>query len=250
MNQVYTMEVTLEDFHVDRFNRLKSSMLLYFAQEAAGHHCKALGLDWDTLAQKRLFWALIRTHVAVNRLPVFGERIRLETWPMPTTRSAYPRAMAAYDENGELLFTSTSLWVLMDLDKRTMVLPGKSGVTVNGITRGFETASPGSLALKELPEETRRNVTYSELDRNGHMNNTYYMQWADDLLSSDFHKTHPVREITLCYLSEAREGQQILLRHGQTEPNIFRVDALRTRTDVGNTQERVFSAEITFNSVL
>ena len=246
MNQVFTMEITLEDVHVNRFNRLKSSMLLYFAQEAAGHHCKILGVDWDTLAQRRLFWALIRTHVEVKKLPVLGQTIRIETWPMPTTRSAYPRAMAAYDEAGELLFTSTSLWVLMDLDKRTMILPGRSGVTVEGILRGCETAAPGSLALKETEQASCRTVVYSELDRNGHMNNTRYLDWVDDLLASDFHENHPVKEITLCYLSEAREGQTITLRHGHTEPDIFRVDALRTRTDVGDAQERVFSAEITF----
>lgn len=246
MNQIYTMDITLEDIHVNRFNRLKNSMLLYFAQEAAGYHCKILGVDWDTLAERRLFWALIRTHVEVNKLPVLGQTIRIETWPMPTTRSAYPRAMAAYDEEGQLLFTSTSLWVLMDLDKRTMVLPGKSGVTVEGILRGCEAAAPGSLALKELSQETQRTVVYSELDRNGHMNNTRYLDWVDDLIPSDFHQEHPVKNITLCYLSEAREAQNISLHHGYTESGLFRVDALRTRTDVPAVQERVFSAEIAF----
>ena len=145
MNPVYSQRFTLTDMDVDCHGRLKLSTLLYYAQESAGQHCLQLGADYDTLMKQRLFWAVTRHRVQITRLPVRGETITVETWPMPTTRVAYPRSMAAYDSEGRELFRIISLWILMDIDSRTMVLPGKSGVTVEGALRGCELASPTSL---------------------------------------------------------------------------------------------------------
>ena len=205
------------------------------------------GTDYDTLAEKNLFWAVTRHKVRITRLPRRGETITVETWPMPTTRVAYPRAMAAYDAQGQLLFQSVSLWVLMDMTARSMVLPGKSGITVDGILRGTELEVPHSLMPKAAANCSHRTVTYSCLDRNGHMNNTRYLDWVDDLLSSDFHAAHTPGEFTVCYLNEAREGQDIRLDWALSEDNILQVDAHREKPECPQKQERVFSAQVHYN---
>ena len=133
---------------MDRYGRLKSSTILYFAQEVAGQHCMELALDYETLARQRLFWAVTRHRVQVSRMPMVGETLHIETWPMPTTRVAYPRSMVAYDSQGRECFRSISLWVLMNLDTRNMILPGKSGISVVGTLRGNELASPTVLMAK------------------------------------------------------------------------------------------------------
>ena len=122
---------------------------------------------------------------------------------MPTTRVAYPRSTVGYDQDGNELFRAISLWVLMDTDTRNMILPGKSGIVLAGTLRGVELPSPRSLMMKPLASRCTRTVSYSMLDKNGHMNNTRYMDWIFDLLPSDFHRDHPAREITICYLTEA-----------------------------------------------
>ena len=246
MTQPYRQTFQIEDIHLDCFGRVKPSVLLYFAQEVAGKHAALLGTDWDTLQAKKLFWAIIRHHIQVNRLPVAGELITLETWPMPTTRVAYPRATVAYDAEGNVLFRTVALWVLMDTENRAMVLPGKSGVTVEGILCGNELALPGSLAPANPARKMQRTVGYAELDRNLHMNNTRYLDWVDDLLSSDFHKAHPVQEIAVCYLSEAREGQTLTMGWELTRENLLVVDAYREKADLSGAQERVFSAKIQY----
>ena len=242
MEPIYRQTVQIEDIHLDCFGRVKPSVLLYFAQEVAGKHAALLGTDWDTLNKKDLFWAIIRHHVQVERLPSAGETILIETWPMPTTRVAYPRATVAYDAKGNVLFRTMAVWVLMNTKTRAMVLPGKSGVAVSGTLRGTELAIPGSIAPAALKNRRSRAVGYTELDRNGHMNNTRYLDWVDDLLPAAFHKEKPVREFTVCYLSEAREAQVLELSWEQTEDGIFRVEACRT----ADRQERVFAAQLQF----
>lgn len=243
MEPIYRQTVKIEDIHLDCFGRVKPSVLLYFTQEMAGQHAKLLGTDWDTLQKKDLFWAIIRHHIKIERLPEAGETITLETWPMPTTRVAYPRATVAYDAQGNVLFRTMALWVLMNTKTRAMVLPGKSGVAVSGTLQGTELSSPVSLAPAVLKNAQLRTVGYSELDRNGHMNNTRYLDWIDDLLPAAFHKEHPVREFTVCYLSEALEKQTLNLAYEQTEEGLFRVEASRKMADA---QERVFAAQLQF----
>ncbi len=245
MEPIFHHQYTVEDNEVDCFGRLQPSMILFYAQDVAGRHCTLLGTDYDTMAAKGLFWAVIRHRVQVERLPLRGETITVETWPMPTTRVAYPRATVAYDAQKRELFRIISLWVIMDLESRAMILPGRSGVEVAGLVRGGELAAPGSITPRDLEQLQERSVGYSDLDRNGHMNNCRYVQWAADLLPSDFHRAHPLRELTLCYLSEAREGECLRLHWQQGEDDIFRVEAVRTdAASVGHS--RVFAAQMQF----
>ena len=244
MKPIYVQNFEITDIAVDCFGRLKPSMILFFAQEIAGRHCVELAVDYDTLEQKRLFWAVTRHKVQITRMPVRGETIRIETWPMPTTRVAYPRSMVAYDEKGNELFRSISIWVLMDLDKRSMILPGKSGISVEGTLRGNELSVPGGLAAKPLANHRERNVCFTDLDRNGHMNNTRYLDWIDDLLPSLFHKERSVKEFTVCYFSEAREGQHLTMNWDFPEDGSLLVDAHRKEED---RQERIFAAKILYD---
>ena len=246
MEPIFRQRHKISDMHLDCFGRVKPSVLLYFAQDAAGHHCNELALDWDTLAKKHLFWAVTRHRVQISRLPRAGETITVETWPMPTTRVAFPRSTIGYDSSGQEVFRSISLWVLMDTQTRAMVLPGKSGVDVPGTLRGTELAAPGSIFPKVLQNQVCRRVGYTELDRNWHMNNTRYMDWIDDLLPSAFHEAHPVKEFTICYLSEAKETQQIELTWELTDGPCLQVNGHRQSTSVPEKQERVFSAQIHF----
>ena len=242
----YSQTFTLTDLDVDCFCKLKLSSLLFYAQEVAGKHSALLGADYDTLAQKKLFWAVTRHKVQITRLPSLGETIIVETWPMPTTRVAFPRAMAAYDSQGNELFRSISIWVLMDLENRSMVLPGNSGVNVGGLLTGNELSVPHSILPKALCNSTQRTVTYSCLDRNGHMNNTRYLDWVADLLPSSFHREHTPRELLICYASEALEAQVLNLDWELMEDGILQVDAHRESTDVSDKKHRVFSAQVLF----
>ena len=239
--EVFKKTYTVETIHLDRFGRVKPSVMLYFAQEAATGHCDLLALDWNTLAEKRLFWAVIRHRLQVSRPAVAGDVLTVETWPMPTTRSAFPRATVAYDQNGNEVFRSISLWILMDVDTRAMVLPGKSGIDLEGLIRGNELTAPSSILPKAEAYQFDRTVGYTDLDRNGHVNNTRYLDWVDDLLSSDFHKEHTLKELSICYLTEAKEGQPIQLIWQVFDGPLLQVDAHTARTDVPGKTDRVFS---------
>ena len=244
MKPIYQQEFHINDAAVDCFGRLKPSMLLFYVQEVAGIHASTLGAGYDALIAKNLFWAILRTKVQITRLPRSGETIRLETWPMPTSRVAYPRSVVAYDTEGQELFRAISLWCLMDTQTRSMVLPNKSGVIVDGTLRGNELSLPGSLAVKTLENTVNRTVVFSDLDRNGHMNNTRYMEWCNDLLPSAFHGAHTPEEFTICYHAEAMEGQTLDIQYQMGDNGLFQVDAWRENESAPNSRHRVFTAQV------
>ena len=243
MELIYRQSFDISDAHLDCFGRVKPSAVLYFAQEVSANHAALLGASWEDLSEKELFWAILRHRVQIERLPMAGERITLETWPMPTTRVAYPRAVVAYDEKGDLLFRTVAIWVLMHKRTRAMVLPTKSDVVVPGIVRGTELALPSSLPPATASNQTLRTVSSAELDRNGHMNNTRYFDWVYDLLPSTFHQHHTLHEMTVCYLSEAMQNQTISLHWELSEAHCLKVEAHRGQQDKA---ERVFATTLQF----
>jgi acyl-ACP thioesterase len=127
-----------------------------------------------------------------------------------------------------------------------MILPGKSGINVDGSITGSELAVPHSIIPKAMANAQQRTVTYSCLDRNGHMNNTRYLDWVEDLLPSQFHATRKPQEFVICYHAEAMEGQKISLTWELSEEGCLQVDAHREKTDVSGKKERVFSAQVLF----
>lgn len=248
MELIYRRKFFVDAAGVDCFGGLKPSRMLLMAQQIAGEHSSTMGLTYEALAKQGLFWAVVRNRLQITRIPQDGQTVYMETWPMPTTRTAYPRSTVAYDEDGNELFRTLSLWVLMSFDSRGMVLPAKSGVEVEGTLRGNELATPRSVALKPMGNRMERSVRFTDLDKNGHMNNARYLEWIDDILPSAFHKDHPLADVTLCYLNEAREGQDLHVTWDTDPEGALLVDIHRPQ---GDDYERVFAARMTFgNGVL
>ena len=228
MDLVYHANFDIHNNDTDRFGRLKASSILSMMQDAATMQCQRLDLSREALAPRGLFWAVTRQHIQITGNPRVGSTITVETWPGITSRVAYPRSTIGYDENGNELFRAISLWVLMDIDSRSLVLPGKSGLDFTGISRGGELPVPGSLAPVKLSGCRQRQVVFSELDCNGHMNNARYLDWMADLLPSAFHQDHPLAEFTISYLNEAREGQTIDLNYELSPEGQLRLEATQS----------------------
>lgn len=245
--ETFKLEFTVQKIHMDCFNRTKPSAMLHFVMRTISGHCGPLGVGWEYIWPMNLTWVVGRSRLVVHRAPVLDEKIVVETWPMPATRSAFPRYAEARTESGELLFQCISLWALINKTERTLVLPSQTELKVPGIVRGGELPVPNAFATSdEVDGESQHLVCFSDLDTNGHANNTKYLEWVNDLLPSQFHKEHAFKDITLCYLSEALEGQTVRLLHRFHEDGSFQVDGLRVQTNDCAQKPRVFSALIKF----
>jgi acyl-ACP thioesterase len=75
------------------------------------------------------------------------------------------------------------------------------------------------------------------------MNNCRYLDWAADLIPSDFHRDHIPREFTLCYLSEAREGDLLELGYRLDDSGLLQLEIQRPEAAGSH---RIFAAQLHF----
>lgn len=83
MEPIYQKEFEIDDSRVDCFGAMKPSQILYVAQEMGGEHSALMSLDYDTLAKRRLFWAVTRHRVQITRMPRRGRPSGWRPGPCP-----------------------------------------------------------------------------------------------------------------------------------------------------------------------
>ena len=211
--EIYTQRCTLRSRDVNCFSRLRPSQLFELMQEAATEHSEKLGAGIAVIRSKNLMWVLARQYAEIERMPVYGEEITLETWPGATVHSLYPRYYRFLDQNGAPIVQSAAIWLLADMSERSLVPSARSGVVFPFEKRGIELPLPspprGFFTDKSLPF----TVPFSYTDMNGHMNNARYFDLADDLSPAAAAGSDPKR-ILVEFSSELLPGKEYALQYG------------------------------------
>ncbi len=236
---VYSRKYTIEEKACREKGRLALSGLLQAAQEISQEHCEKLGFSREIMEQKGLFWVVLRHKISIVHLPKAGQTVTLETWPMPTTRVAYPRVVQALDAEGNVLFQVLSIWATVDAVKRTIVLPEKGKIAIAGLIRGNEPEMPGKWMPRNHENTHIWQVKAEETDQNGHVNNSKYLDQVEKLTGLLVPK-----EVTVCYLSEVLPEEKITLCWGLSAEGVFTLDGYRIGTDVHSSRERVFAVRV------
>jgi medium-chain acyl-[acyl-carrier-protein] hydrolase len=193
-----------------------------YLQEAARAHAENLGLGMDLLRTKKQFWVLTRMHFEIDTYPKPGDKMLVETWPKGNERLFALRDFRFYLK-GQEIGRATSTWALLQLPARRPA--GLHEMSEVMHARAHIHAIPSVPSKLESPQgetiTTTHRVTYSELDQNGHVNNTRYINWMLDSLPYAFHQKHMVRNFQLNYLSEVFPEQTLTINRQQTATNTF-----------------------------
>ncbi|MBQ3160305.1 MAG: hypothetical protein IJC00_07540 [Clostridia bacterium] len=209
---VYEKSYRLLSSDVDAGQRLRLSRLFTFLQEASIAHTTLLGMGREKTLDRGLLWIVTLQQVKVDRLPVYDEDVKLLSWPGATMHLYFPRYYRMEDKDGRTLLTGSAHWALLDRENRKMVFPEEHGVRIDGET------GEGPLPLLAAPKPAREGeketfaVPYSYVDLNGHMNNTRYLDLAEDRMPADL-RQRAVREIRAEYSGEAKLGESMDLTY-------------------------------------
>ena len=112
------------------------------------------------------------------------------------------------DENGDEIASVYSLWTLIDLEKRRITKPDKAGIIMPEIKSYDYTIEEYHEIIKELPLDyvMERQVLYSDVDVNQHMNNSRYIEWAFDAVGIRIFEQHYFKEVSILYKQEMAPG--------------------------------------------
>ncbi len=211
MLKTYQENFTVRSYQTDLNARMKPSALLSVMQEAAGQHSEKLGVGRNALLSKNAAWVLTRVEVDMDRYPAFEETFSVETFPMPTRRCFFPRYFVFKNAAGGEIGRAATLWVLLDLTTRRMIMPD--------LVKGYLPDNSDLIAPLGLPapvtevsgtlDTVIRVPCYSDIDFNGHVNNTRYLDWCCDALGISAMRNACISHFAVNYDTEVLPEQQI-----------------------------------------
>ncbi len=202
-------EISISD--CDARGRIRPSSLLVLMQEIGETHAATLGLSRTRLVQNGMCWVLYRQRTVMARLPHFHEKIRATTWPAPVEGPLFPRCFLFEAEDGRPLGSAVAAWVLMDIQTRRPLRPSALVGDLPPSLRPSPLPIPAMLRVTGGESLGSRKVCYSDVDVNGHMNNTRYIDWVCDALNYGALEEKGLAEWQVNYLAEARPGEKIAL---------------------------------------
>lgn len=181
------------------------------------------GLTGEELLAKGLGWVISWTNIELMRLPEKGENVILRIWSGKNKVNLYSRIYAMYTEVGEALMATSSLFLLMDQTTRTVAVQPEEMKIMNSVTIAGEPNLPK--LQQKFPGEYRnqniRTVSADEIDYNGHLNNSRYLDWAEDLLDEAFYASHTPKTVWVKYAKELREGESATLQYTWEEDVMY-----------------------------
>jgi acyl-ACP thioesterase len=209
-------------YAVDAFGLLSAPALSGWLQEAAGRHADRLGVGVEALQARGLTWVLARQAVVVDRPVAMGERAEVVTWPSGADRLSALRDFEVRVE-GEARARAVTQWIVVDLATRKPVRP--ASVLPPDLVEQRDHVLPlpsGRPALPDAAEVERRFTTrYRDIDRNLHVTNASYVEWACEAIPEPIWSSRRLRAFEAFFIAECRHGSRILSRSAAVGEGVF-----------------------------
>lgn len=236
----YSMKIPFDMSDVNGF--IKIPQLILLSLQVSGMQSIELGMsDMYILENYNLVWIITDYNMKIDRLPVFDEKITIETYAMSHNRLFCYRAFNIKDEEGNTIIEMVATFVLMDRDTRK-VHPVMSELT-DAFDSEFSKTMLRGPRFKELEGgvEQEYRVRFYDLDMNGHVNNSKYLDWVFEVMGADFLTQHVPKKVHLKYVKEVLAGGVITSQYEQ--------EGLKTQHQISSDGHINAQAEIEWEEV-
>ena len=193
------------------------STILSYMQETSNNHLILAGMSLDRLRDERgLAFLLSRIAVRMYAPLYAGDEIDVETWVCESRGLSFNRCFRILRDES-VIAEAFSVWGLLDLNSRRLLPSVEFPYAIE----------PEEALSKELQMRVRlpaidkmqlvgeRRIVYSDIDYNGHMNNTHYPNMLCDFTPDICNRR--VVGMTLSFLHEAAYGHTLRVYRGEQE---------------------------------
>jgi len=204
---------------------VRPSKIVEYMQETANAQCEASGLPLDRLRdEKGLAFILGAMSISIYKPIHAYEDVEVRTWCKETKSYIFQRFFEIV-RSGEVVAEASSTWVLIDLEKKSMVRASSydffDGKFYYDEPIGTDRVPPRVRIGKdtELREVGKRRIVYSDIDYNMHMNNTRYPDMLCDFIDelSSVEAPHRIKSLSLSYLKESHLGATLTVLRGDAD---------------------------------
>ncbi len=174
------------DFDVNKTVKLRR--IMEFMQDLATTHADKLGFGWNSMNDNGLFWVMSKVKIVFHKQSDRNvRRFKLYTWPVKPDRLYVERRFEAVDDQGENLFSATTVWMIVERDTRKIA---SREAVARFYNADFDDAPCGAdVSFARIRRDCdyllkyERTIRRSDLDLNRHVNNTNYVDYASDALA-------------------------------------------------------------------
>lgn len=218
--EIHTVRIN----EVDQYQRMTLSAMLQLMQETAWNNAEYLDASVYQLQEHGISWVMARLKLTIFSYPLHRQQVQVETWPAGSQRSFVYRDYRLYDMNERLLAQATSTWLVFDIQARRMTRIADFLVE-KVVAPPDKTPLERASGRLDLPDRSAPGmiipVYWHDLDPNGHVNNSRYLQWTLEALPEQLNGDRSVREIDLQIRTECGQGEQILSIAQPQEEGVF-----------------------------
>lgn len=208
---MYNEKHIITSLDVDTNLELKISSIFRLFQMVSSNHSDLLGAGVKDTVEKGICWVVNKIQVNVSRLPKASEEVIISTHAGPTKLFIFTRYYQIYDLNHNLLVSASSTWVLLDINTRKLITHPPLFEKLIPETSEDDISLPTKFPDVELSKIEDRVVRYNDIDLNGHLNNTKYIDYITDLKDESFYKKHSLKSILVSYDKEIKEKEVVTL---------------------------------------
>ncbi len=210
-----TLSVPVYDVGPD--DKLKLGSVLRLSQETSEQHIHRMGAGYEEMRRKTgMVFFIISTRIRIRRLPVHAETITIRTHPRGRGGAQFYRDFLFYDKNENMIISVLQTTVVADSATHKVLRP--QTIRQFGIYPEEIVPPEKRMGRLEIPRELlfrgERKVFYSDLDANGHMNNSVYGDVISDFLPQKI--IEGMKEVQIHYIAEAEKGDIVKIFGGET----------------------------------
>ena len=226
----------------DRTGRMKLSALAWNITALAFTHLESFGFNRDEMIRNGKLWMVIWNQMEFVRIPREGETILLRVWAGKAQSIMLSRRFAIYTEAGEPVGTASGLLAVIDAKTRMISsdIEEFRKIPVIKIPNEPRRVSMFMEFPEEYAEEFSCRVQPSQIDPNGHMNNSFYFDWVTEGIPEAYTDSHEPESVWVEYRKELLEGQTAVISR------VLQDDVLYASGRIG--EENSFSIKITWRS--
>ena len=237
-----TLKTRIESYDVTPNGLMRQSTIFRLCQKVAGDDLDKFGGSFETLVSHGLTFVITKMEITYFADIKTYDEIEIVTYPRGVKGPSFIRD---YDilKNGERVAYASSYWVLIDFEKRKFCRPSAIS-EVCEIIPDMDNLYEMEMRklhpdINEMAKSDERKVYYSSIDRNNHMNNTFYPDILFDYLPESYLDTLSGKTLTVQYNSEILCGENFTV-YTKEENGEFTLSARCEKED-----RDIFSAMIT-----
>ena len=214
MNNYYEEEYEIAYWNTN--SRLESNItsIMHFFSDIAIKQEEALGFSMDKMHENKEVWVLFDYDIDVIKYPKYRDKIKIRTFVETIRRFYGLRGFEIYSESGELLVKCSSIWFLIDLEKRRLKSADDKYYIAHKLDKNNLKKLRSKLHIDELDRTDINkvyNIEHTHIDSNRHVNNVKYMEWVIDSMPSEIIDNYKINKLKVKFEKEIQYGHNVLV---------------------------------------